>query len=157
MARISPPNILREKGAAAVEFALVASAFFVLFLGIIEMGRVLFVWNSAAEATRLGARVAVVCDKGDAAILAKMQTFIPDLTTMTTTPCDATSQVCVDYEPSGCDQGNCETVTVSVRNYSIAPMIPFLNMNLPIPPFATSLTRESMESAIGGDPNPVCS
>ena len=53
---------------AAVEFALVAALFFTLLIGIMEMGRVLFYWNSAAEATRLGARLAVVCDLNDTTI-----------------------------------------------------------------------------------------
>src|SRR3954452_7753274 len=55
-----------QAGVAAIEFALVASLFFTVLLGIMEMGRVLFYWNSAAEATRLGARIAVVCDLNDA-------------------------------------------------------------------------------------------
>jgi len=52
-----------QRGAAAVEFALVAIVFFMLLIGIVEMGRVLFTWNAAAEATRYGARVAVVCPR----------------------------------------------------------------------------------------------
>jgi Flp pilus assembly protein TadG len=49
-----------QRGAAAVEFALIALMFFVLLLGIIEIGRALFVWNTLQEATRRAAREAVV-------------------------------------------------------------------------------------------------
>ena len=52
----------KQRGVAAVEFALIASIFFTLVFGVMEMGRMLFYMNTAAEATRLGARVAVVCD-----------------------------------------------------------------------------------------------
>lgn len=145
---LTRPDRFRQRGAAAVEFALVAMFFFMLLLGIIEMGRVLFTWNRAAETTRLGARVAVVCDQNDPAILANMQGMMPDL---------AAGQVEIDYQPAGCDVNTCNTVTVSVDNYSITPMIPLLPMTLPIPSFATSLTRESMKSTIDGYSNPVCS
>lgn len=51
----------RQRGAAAVEFALIALIFFVLLFGIMEFGRGLFVWNSVQEVTRYVAREAVVC------------------------------------------------------------------------------------------------
>ena len=38
----------------------------------LEMGRMLWIWNAAVEATRLGARMAVVCDIGDADIKTRM-------------------------------------------------------------------------------------
>ena len=68
----SPRHLLRQRGVAAVEFALIASIFFMLLIGIMEMGRILFYWNTATEATRLGARLAVVCDIGDNAIKSRM-------------------------------------------------------------------------------------
>jgi Flp pilus assembly protein TadG len=52
-----------QLGATMVEFAIVAVLFFSLLLGIMDFGRLLFTWNAAAEATRWGARIAVVCDK----------------------------------------------------------------------------------------------
>lgn len=146
--RLARPGSFRQRGATAVEFALVAMMFFMLLLGIIEMGRVFFTWNRAAETTRLGARVAVVCNQDDNGILTNMQRMMPDL---------AAGQVQIDYQPAGCDSNTCLTVTVSVDNYSITPMIPLLPVALPIPSFATTLTRESMRSAIDGNPNPVCS
>lgn len=58
-----------QRGTAAVEFALIAIVFFTLLLGIIEFGRVLYVWNSAQEVTRRAAREAVVLwvDQADTA------------------------------------------------------------------------------------------
>ena len=50
----------RQSGAAAVEFALIALLFFTLLFGILEFGRLLYVYNTMQEVTRRGAREAVV-------------------------------------------------------------------------------------------------
>lgn len=134
-----------QRGATAIEFALVASAFLVLLIGIMEMGRVLFYWNTAAEVTRLGARIAVVCDKDDADIRARMIALFPTL---------ATADISLDYQPSGCSAATCETATVSIApGVQINTFIPFVPLNLTMPAFVTTLTRESMDSGGG---NPVC-
>ena len=137
----------RQRGAAAVEFALVAIVFFMLLIGIVEMGRVLFTWNAAAEATRYGARVAVVCGLNDAAILSRMQKIMPALTA---------ANVSVGYTPSGCSVANCQQVSVSIVNVPVTTFIPRAAMTLMVPPFATTLPRESMLNAIDGRSNPVC-
>ncbi|MDD5329660.1 MAG: pilus assembly protein [Sulfuricella sp.] len=137
------PGRRRERGAVVVEFALIAIVFFSLLLGIMEFGRLLFTWNSAAEATRWGARLAVVCDLGDATIKDKMRLIMPQL---------QDSNIVIAYTPDPCDETNCQSVAVSVTGVSITTMIPILNVTLPIPPFSTSLPRESMSST----DNPVC-
>jgi hypothetical protein len=119
-----------------------------LLLGIIEFGRVLFTWNSAVEATRYGVRVAVVCDIDSGAIVSRMQLIMPAVTA---------ANVAVTYQPSACSQSTCERVKVKIQGLSVTPMIPFLNVTLPVPASETSLLRESLASSIGGDPNPVCS
>ena len=44
-----------QRGAALVEFALVTSAgFIVVLFAVFELGRLLFIFNTANEATRLG-------------------------------------------------------------------------------------------------------
>jgi hypothetical protein len=50
----------REYGAASVEFALVAALLLTLLFGVMELGRILLVWNSAQEVTRRAARDAAV-------------------------------------------------------------------------------------------------
>jgi Flp pilus assembly protein TadG len=148
MKRILLPSRKCQRGAAAVEFALVAIVFFMLLIGIVEMGRVLFTWNAAAEATRYGARVAVVCGLNDAAILSRMQKIMPALTA---------ANVSVGYTPSGCSVANCQQVSVSIMNVPVTTFIPRAAMTLMVPPFATTLPRESMLNAIDGHANPVCS
>jgi hypothetical protein len=51
-----------QRGAAIVEFALVALIFFALVLGTMEFGRLLYLWNTVQEVTRRAAREAVVRD-----------------------------------------------------------------------------------------------
>ncbi|MGZ6544634.1 MAG: TadE/TadG family type IV pilus assembly protein [Actinomycetota bacterium] len=53
-------KLRREDGAAAVEFAIVASLFFMLVFGIIDFGFAFHSWNNAANAAREGARLAAV-------------------------------------------------------------------------------------------------
>lgn len=142
------PTLKRQRGAAVVEFALVAIVFFMLLIGIIEMGRVLFTWNAMVEATRYGARVAVVCPPNDAAILSRMRQIMPSLTA---------ANVSVAYSPSGCSVANCQQVSVSIQNVPVTTLIPVSAAILMAPPFTTTLPRESMLNAIDGYPNPVCS
>lgn len=52
----------RERGAAAVEFALVFPIFLVLVLGCVEFGFQLFQLGSAAGAAREGARAAAISE-----------------------------------------------------------------------------------------------
>lgn len=50
-----------QQGAEMVEFAFVAIFFFILLFGVFEFARLLYTWNVLNEATRRGARMAVVC------------------------------------------------------------------------------------------------
>lgn len=135
---------------AIVEFAFVAMIFFTLLLGIMEFGRWLFTLNAAAEATRWGARLAAVCSKDAPVIEAKMRFMLGSLDP------NRTDQISIQYTPTGCDATNCEAVTVSLTNVSFTPLIPFMGVAVPIPPFTTSLPRELMNSTVDGTANPVC-
>jgi Flp pilus assembly protein TadG len=139
----------RQAGVAAVEFALICSLFVTILMGVIEMGRLLWTWNAATEATRLGARLAVVCDKDDADIKLKMIDRLPALDT---------SNITVTYlDPPNadntCTPATCKAVRVALTGYEHDTIIPFLPLTLTLPPFTTTLRREHMQSAS----NPVCS
>lgn len=54
--------IRKRHGTSSVEFAIVALVFFLMFFAIIDFGRFLWATNSAAKATHIGARYAVVND-----------------------------------------------------------------------------------------------
>ena len=132
-----------QLGAAAIEFAIVSLVFFIILLGAIEMGRLLWTWNAAAEATRLGTRLAVVCDMNAPVIRTRMRERLPAL---------RDEHVAINYEPTGCDANNCLSVRVSLGGYTHVPIIPVVALSIPIPLFQTTLPREAMSSA----GNPVC-
>lgn len=141
------PRMSRQSGVAAVEFALLAIIFFSLLIGIMEMARVLFYVNTAAEVTRLGARMAVVCDVNDSDIKARMVNMLGLL---------QPSDITVTYSPALCTASTCESVTVSVSK-QVQTFNPFAPLTASLPSFSTRLTRESMASTgPGGEANPVC-
>ncbi len=51
-----------QRGAATVEFVVVAPVFLILFLLVIEVASAFFWWKTAEKATQLGARIAIVRD-----------------------------------------------------------------------------------------------
>lgn len=63
---------IRRRGAAAVEFALVAPLFILLLLGMIEVGRAIMVQQIITNASREGARSAVL----DGATATDVETFV---------------------------------------------------------------------------------
>lgn len=73
----------KERGATAVEFAIVAMLFFTIVLGIMEFGRILYVWNTVQEVTRRAAREAVVRSFADAGRIQRAAVFNPETGTAT--------------------------------------------------------------------------
>jgi hypothetical protein len=134
----------RQRGVAAVEFAVVSSIFFTMLIGVMEMGRLLWTWNAAVEATRLGARLAVVCDLNDTTVRDRMVERLPTL--------DGSSNVQIQYLPAGCTPATCLEVRVSLTGYQHDTVMPFVPLSLTLPPFSTTLRKEFMSSA----GNPVC-
>jgi hypothetical protein len=54
------PNKYQQRGVAVVEFAFVALLLFILIFGILEFGRLIYVFNTVQEVTRRAARESVV-------------------------------------------------------------------------------------------------
>jgi hypothetical protein len=134
----------KRSGATTIEFALVLLIFLTFFLGILDFSRMLFTWNAANEATRAGARYAVVCDNTGNAdqVLAKMQAVLPQI-----------SDIDLAWTPNGCDPASCTGVTVSISNLDYQWISPIAGLArlaaIPMPSFSTFLTREVMRQ----DPN----
>ncbi|QAU33453.1 TadE family protein [Janthinobacterium sp. 17J80-10] len=140
-----------QSGATTVEFALSLLVFLTFMLGITDFSRMLFTWNAANEATRLGARYAVVCSDAatPGAVLAKIQALLPQV-----------SAVDLAWAPLNCTPANCEGVTVRIPpgalNYQwISPITGLSAQVFPMPTFSTYLPREIMRQ----DPNSntICS
>ena len=139
----------KQSGATLIEFALVLLLFLMFTLGLMDFARMLFTWNAANEATRAGARYAVVCDPtgGQADVLAKMQELVPQI-----------AAISVVWTPPSCDPTTCIGVTVSITNLNfrwLAPMPGSASKVIPTPQMSTFLTREVMRQ----DPNSaaICS
>jgi len=64
----------RQRGVAAVEFAVVAVIFFMLFFGIVDIIRALYICNILQEVTRRATALAVNTDFTDAAAMARVRT-----------------------------------------------------------------------------------
>ena len=149
-----------------MEFAFVATTFFLVLFGVIEFGRALYVWNALNEVTRRGARVAAVCPVNHSAIksVAVFDTpggtgespFLHGLTT---------DNVTVEYldtssNPIGdpiANYSDIRYVRVSVTDYQHTLMIPFLGGSgtVTTPGFAATLPRESLGVPREGE-TPFC-
>lgn len=129
-----------QRGATAVEFALVFILFITFLLAVVDFSRMLFTWNAVNEATRAGARYAAVCHDGSsssAPVLTRMQGMVP-----------AIQAIDLAWQPAGCTQATCQSLTLSVSNLQyrwISPIAGIVSLApIPMPRFTTSLVRESM-------------
>lgn len=127
-----------QSGATTIEFALVLLMFLMLLLGVTDFSRMLFTWNAANEATRIGARYAVVCDDtgNKALVLGKMQLLAPEI-----------GDIDLAWNPAGCNASTCEGVTVTITSINfrwISPLIGAAGPQFALPTFSTYLPREIM-------------
>jgi Flp pilus assembly protein TadG len=139
----------RTQGSVAVEFALVGTVLISLLLGITAFGHWMYTLEMVADATRSGARIAVVCDLSDTAIRSAVQNRVPQLSL-------TNAQITLQYLPNGCTKSNCQSVRIGLSGATYSPWFPAAAA-FPIPPFTTSLPRESLESVnAAGETNPSC-
>ncbi|MDP1666923.1 MAG: pilus assembly protein [Methylobacter sp.] len=146
-------NKHKQKGAETVEFAMIALLFFAVLFAIIEFSRAMFVWNALTEATRRGARMAVICPVGSDvpkqaaifkhAVTGLGETIIPGLTL---------DMVAVSYfyvDPAGVktsttDPTQAKFTEVSITGYTHTLMIPLWGSSVTSPEFKTTLNTESL-------------
>ena len=158
-----------ERGSTAVEVAMAATVFFVMIFGIIEFGRLLYTHNALTDATRRGARFAVLhaqnhpcvekvvvygeshVDVDDAECTTSGSPLINGLTE---------ENIVVTYEGADLDGNpdspnpwgtNLGTATVSIEEYQFDLSIPFIGRTLNMPAYSTTLTSESA----GTEPDPL--
>jgi Flp pilus assembly protein TadG len=139
-----------QRGAAVVEFAIVLVILLLLLFGLLELGRALFKWNSAVEATRIGARTAaIVAVNDDAAVLSAMNKVMQG----ELEPANVTVEYSingVDFAPDICVRGTCQFVRVSVA-YVYRPLLivfqPAMSLlpeTIAMPSFATTFPVEAL-------------
>ena len=154
----------RQKGVYTIEFAIIGAALFIILFGAIEVARALFAYNTLAEATRRGARVAAVCSAGNVATAKRAAVFSiaggggsdasPILNGLTVSNVNV-EYLDVDGAP-GAAGGAIRYVRVSITGYEHPLLVPFVNVT-PLwrgqTVATTTLPAESLGYAPPG-PNP---
>lgn len=161
-----------ERGTTIAEFAMVALVFFILIFGIIEFGRMLYTHNALADATRRGARYAVLHPGITNADKTKVKNeVVYGINGMFDTDGNPTSpalisgltrdMVDVTFEGEDLDGdpdtppsnfgSNLGTATVKIVGYNFNLSIPVVGRPVPMPDYSTTLSAESA----GEVPTPV--
>jgi Flp pilus assembly protein TadG len=128
-------------GAAVVEFAIVAPVFFILVFGMIEYGRMVMVQQILTNASREGARYAVILESNDTTAVQDKVTDYLESASINGSP-----TVTVDWPAGGSGSNQPITVAVSIPfgQVSWLPSPMFVSSTLPLQ--ATSvMRRESTE------------
>ncbi|TNM41116.1 pilus assembly protein [Nocardioides albidus] len=126
-----------QRGAAAVEFALVAPLLIMLVFGIIGYGMMLSFRQTLSQAATEGARAAAVQldgSKRDESATAALDDALGALEVGgTTLACGEAHVTCEVDPPVSCGPAQCVTVTVSYpyRDHPVVPTLPFLDQTLP--------------------------
>lgn len=149
------------------EFAIVAGVFFMLIIGIIEFARLLYTHNALTDATRRGARYAVLHPQ-DAACVPNVMIYGEANINPNTCAANTgarplingltTANIKVIYEGADLDGDpstpptgfgmNLGTATVriggpNVQNYQFTLSVPFFRKQFDMPTYTTTLTSES--------------
>ncbi len=162
--KVSHNAARQQHGVAIVEFAIVVSLLFILLFGILEFGRLFYVFNSVQEVTRRAAREAVVRWIDQQSVVKNLALFgrttLPAgaeitaarinieyldvdgvlLTTLPASPGDNITK-CLSDPPVGC----IAYVRVSITGATYAPMVSlFPYLSVPIPASTVTMPAESM-------------
>lgn len=147
-------NRHKQKGAETVEFAMIALLFFGVLFAIIEFSRAMFVWNALSEATRRGARMAVICPVGSG-IPKQVAIFGDKNGSLATSPVIVgltPDMVTINYfyiDPAGAkaatlNPAQAKFTEVSITGYTHTLLIPLWGSSVPAPEFKTTLPTESL-------------
>lgn len=139
---------MSERGAALVEFAIVASVFLTVVFGVLEFGRLYWTHNALRDAARRGARYATI-RKNDVAGIAAVKNMVvygdPNANPATASPVVSgltTSAVDVQYQNyNGILLSS--RATVSINNYQFRFSVPLIGGTITLPAYRTSLPGES--------------
>ena len=147
-----------ESGTAIIEFAITASVFFMMIIGIVSAGHMFFTHNALVESTRRGARYAALLAKPTSESCANNSTTVDPVKNMvlygTTTAGTTTlvsnlqaSNITVCYSSDyGVGQG---TVSVKIENYQYTFA---LGTAVTMPEYQTTVVGESA----GTEPGVTC-
>jgi Flp pilus assembly protein TadG len=140
-----------ERGGTLIEFTVVASVFFLMLVGIVAAGNLYYTHNALVEATRRGARYAVLHPNGGATAVQNVVIYGTDA------PAAGATSLVYNLQPANvvvCYSGtaNCPgqsfgvaagSVTVTIQNYSFPFVLPTRTTSVAMPPYRTTITGES--------------
>jgi hypothetical protein len=146
-------NRRAQAGTTTVEFAIIGLVAMVVLLALLEFSRLVFELNALNEATRRGARMAVVCPVNDPAI-AQVAIFNPPGGGGASTIVNGltTANVVVEYlndlgsviGSPGANFLAINYVRVRITNFQHTLLIPMTNLTFTLPGYPTTLPRESL-------------
>jgi Flp pilus assembly protein TadG len=137
-----------ERGAALVEFAIVATVFLSVVFGVIEFGRLFWTHNALRDAARKGVRYATVRDNDADGITAVKKMVVygdPNADVATAKPIVSgltMADVTVTYSNYQGIQLSSKA-TVSITNFKFQFAVPLIGGQITLPPYQTSLPGES--------------
>ena len=114
-----------RRGAAVVEFALVAPIFFLLVFGMIEYGRMVMVQQVLTNASREGARRAVLDGAQQSTVISSVRTYLTNASINGQNP-----NLTITVTPAP------ESAVATDQNISVTVQVPFADVSwLPSPMF----------------------
>ncbi len=138
-----------ERGAALMEFAIIATVFLTVIFGVVEFGRFLWTHNALTDAARRGARYATIRKNDSAGITAVKKMVVygdPNANPATAIPVAAgltTSNVAVEYQNyNGVLLSS--RASVSIINYNFQFSVPLIGGSMAMSEYRTSLPGESV-------------
>jgi hypothetical protein len=139
----------RQRGVTTVEFAIIGTLVFIVLFGSIEVARAFFVWNTLAQITERGARLAAVCPVNHVSIK-RVAIFSdpvgpddsPVITGLSTANIDL-QYLNEDGAPTAVF-GEIRYVRTSITGYTHQLIIPVIMPTVTAPPFTTTLPIESL-------------
>lgn len=135
-----------QQGLATVEAAITGAVAVMVLFGCIEIGRMLFVWNTIVEATRRGAHIAAICPPGDSAITEAVLFGDPEASPILAGL--RNTNVSVSYmDDAGGAPAEFEDiayVSVAISGFQHVLIIPFLGQEIAVPSFTTTVPVESL-------------
>lgn len=153
-----------QTGTSTVEFAIVGLVAMVVLFALIEFSRLVFVVNALSEATRRGARMAVVCPVNDPAITqvalfnapggASASPIVSGLRASNITVNYINQAGAVVASPAA-NFMQIRYVRVGITNFQHTLVIPLYNLTFTLPAYPTTRPRESLGiPRIGAGPLP---
>src|SRR5215813_5426079 len=139
-------NRKNERGAALVEFAIVATVFLSVMFGVIEFGRLFWTHNALRDAARRGVRYAAIRKNDAAGMQAVKNVVVYGDPTGGSTPLVnglSTSNVSIEYVNYNGVQLS-SRATVKISNYQFNFAVPLIGGSITMPAYRTSLPGESV-------------